>query len=67
VPGQKRKEGGRERVKEKKGNRKKYQGPEGVAPPFSMSHGRAGLDSIHRYDGPSAKTHEAWVYVGGGA
>jgi hypothetical protein len=43
----------RERVKEKKGNRKKYQGPKGVAPPFSLSHSRAGLDSFHRYTGPS--------------
>jgi hypothetical protein len=27
----------RERVKEKKGNRKKYKGPKGVAPPFSLA------------------------------
>jgi hypothetical protein len=65
----KKKRGGkkRERVKEKKGTRKKYKGHQSAAPPFSLSHGRAGLDSFHRYIGPSAKTHEAWVYVGGGA
>jgi hypothetical protein len=61
----KKKRGGKkmERVKEKKGNRKKYQGPEGAAPPFSLSHGGAGQDSFHHYAGPSAKTREAWVYV----
>jgi hypothetical protein len=55
----------RERAKEKKGNRKKYQGLDGAAPHFSLSPGGAGLDSFHHYTGPSAKTHEACVYVGG--
>jgi hypothetical protein len=60
MPGQKEKRGQkRERAKEKKGSRKKYQGLEGAAPPFSLSHGGAGLYSFHRYTGPSAKTHEA--------
>jgi hypothetical protein len=69
MPGQKRKEGvkKRETTKEKRANRKKYQGSEGVAPPFSLSHGGAGLDTFHRYAGPSAKIREAWVYVGSGA
>jgi hypothetical protein len=55
----------RDRVKQKKGNRKKYQGPEGPAPTLSMSHGGVGLDSFHHYAGPSAKTREPWVYVSG--
>jgi hypothetical protein len=57
----------RERANEEKGNRKKYQGPEGPTLPFFLSHGFAGLDSFHRYVGPSAKTREVGVYVGGGA
>jgi hypothetical protein len=55
-----------EREKEK-GNRKKYQGLVGATLPSSLSHGRAGLDFFHCYAEPSAKTHDAWVYVGGRA
>jgi hypothetical protein len=47
----------RERVKERRANRKKYQDPEGV--PLE--------GSFHSYAGPSAKTREAWVDVGGRA
>jgi hypothetical protein len=39
----------------------------GVAFPSSLRHGRAGLDSFHRYARPPAKTHESWVYGDGGA
>jgi hypothetical protein len=53
--------------KRKKGNWKEYQGPEGAALFFLLSHGEARLDSFHYYAGPSVKTYEAWVYVGGGA
>jgi hypothetical protein len=68
VLGQKRKEGQKqERMKKEKGNRKKYQSPEGAALPSFLSHGGVGLNSFHRHTEPSAKTREAWVYGGGGA
>jgi hypothetical protein len=51
--------------KKEKENRKRYQGLEGVELPSSLSHGGAGLDSIHRYTEPPAKTCEPWVYVSG--
>jgi hypothetical protein len=51
--------------KKEKENRKWYQGLEGVELPSSLSHGGAGLDSIHRYTEPPAKTREPWVYVSG--
>jgi hypothetical protein len=51
--------------KKEKENRKRYQGLEGVELPSSLSHGGAGLDSIHRYTEPPAKTREPWVYVSG--
>jgi hypothetical protein len=50
-----------------KGNRKTYRGPVGTALSSSLSHGRAGLYFFYCYVEPSAKTHEAWVYVGDGA
>jgi hypothetical protein len=53
--------------KKKKGNRKKYQSPEGAALPSFLSHGGVGLDSFHHHAEPSAKTHEAWVYDGSGS
>jgi hypothetical protein len=51
--------------KKEKENRKRYQGLEGVELPSSLSHGGAGLDSIHHYTEPPAKTREPWVYVSG--
>jgi hypothetical protein len=69
VPGQKRKQGRKQErtKKKKKGNRKKYQSPEGAALPSFLSHGGVGLDSFHHHAEPSAKTHEAWVYDGSGS
>jgi hypothetical protein len=58
----KKKEGRKKEKARKKGNRKKYHDLEGVAFPSSLSHGRAGLGSSHRYSRPPTKTHEAWVY-----
>jgi hypothetical protein len=48
-------------------NRRKCQDPEGVAPPSFLSHSWPGLESFHNYVEPSAKTREAWVFVGSGA
>jgi hypothetical protein len=67
MSGQKRKEGQKRREKKEKENRKRYQDLEVAALPSSLSHGRARLDSFHHYTEPPTKTHEAWVYVGGGA
>jgi hypothetical protein len=53
--------------KKEKGNRKKYRAPIGAALPSPLSHGGVGLDFFHYYAKPYAKTHEAWVYVGGEA
>jgi hypothetical protein len=51
--GMERRERERERKKE---NRREYPDLKGVASPSSLSHGRVGFNSFHRYVGPSIKT-----------
>jgi hypothetical protein len=64
---EKRKRDEKRREKEKKEIAENTKIFEGVVSISSLSHGEAGLGSFHRYARPPAKTHEAWVYGGGGA
>jgi hypothetical protein len=52
---EKKKDGRKKEKARKKGDRKKYQDLERVAFPSSLSHGGAGLDSIHHYTGQLQK------------